>query len=422
MRRRAGIVLWLCLLGLLPRPGAAQTTTGALLRVFLDCPDTDCDPDFFLRAVPFVHHVRDRADADVHVLVTEQDAGGGGDAFAAIFIGRGAFAARRDTLRYFTPQDATEDAERQGIARMIALGLVPFAMRSGAAERLQVIYDAPPAAAQPKPADRWDNWVFRVQGSGFIEGESQFDELDVFGGLSAQRVTAALKLGLAIEGSYERSEFELDSVTTVTSRQESYGASAFAVKSLGPHWGFRVAASADRSSFNNRRLGIRALTGLEYDIFPYRESADRLFTVRYEVGVSRFRYDEPTIFEKTAETLLSHALEVELDATQPWGSAGIGGRAHQYLDDLDSHSLRLFADVEIRLVRGLELELDGSISRIRDQRYLPAGGLTPEEILLRQQELATDYRFFVSAGLSYSFGSIYNNVVNPRFGDGDAFF
>jgi len=29
--------------------------------------------------------------------------------------------------------------------------------------------------------------------------------------------------------------------------------------------------------------------------------------------------------------------------------------------------------------------------RIRDQRYLPAAGLT-QEILLRQQELATDYR------------------------------
>ncbi len=422
MKVPLGVVVLMLLIHLLPRPGAAQTPAGDLLRVFLDCPDTDCDPEFFLRAVPFVNHVRDRADADVHVLVTEQDAGGGGDAFAAIFIGRGAFGGRRDTLRYATPQDATEDAERQGLARMIALGLVPYAMRSGAADRLHVIYDAPPASAQPKPVDRWDNWVFRVQGSGFVEGESQFEEIDLFGGLSAQRVTAALKLGLAIEGGYERSEFEVDSVTTVTSTQESYGASAFAVKSLGPHWGFRLAASADRSSFNNRRLGLRALTGLEYDIFPYRESADRLFTVRYEIGLNRFRYDEPTIFQRTEETLVSHALEVELDATQPWGSAGVGGRAHQYLDDLDSHSLRLFADLEIRLVRGLELEIDGSISRIRDQRYLPAAGLTPEEILLRQQELATDYRFFISAGLSYSFGSIYNNVVNPRFGDGDAFF
>ncbi|HET7604058.1 MAG TPA: hypothetical protein VFK36_13630, partial [Gemmatimonadales bacterium] len=58
--------------------------------------------------------------------------------------------------------------------------------------------------------------------------------------------------------------------------------------------------------------------------------------------------------------------------------------------------------------------------RVRDQLYLPAAGLTPEEILLQQQELATDYRYFISAGFSYSFGSIFNNVVNPRFGSGSA--
>jgi hypothetical protein len=420
MRRPAALLV---LLAAAAPALAAQTPSATPLRIFLDCPETNCDREFFVRAIPFATHVRDRADADVHVLVTEQDAGGGGDAFTAVFIGRDAFAGRRDTLQYFAPRDATDDTERQGIARIIGLGLVPFAMQSAAADRLQVIYDAPPAgASSTQPDDPWDNWVFTVQGSGFIEGESRFDEIDLFGGLSTQRVTAALKLGLAVEGSYERSEFEVDSATTVTSTQESYGVSAFAVRSLGPHWGVRAAASADRSSFSNRRLGVRGLVGLEYDVFPYRESADRLFTIRYEVGVNRFRYDEVTIFEKTAETLLSHALAVSLDATQPWGSAGIGGSAHQYLHDLDSHSLRLFADVEIRLVRGLELEIDGSVSRIRDQRYLPAEGLSPEEILLRQQELATDYRFFLSAGLSYSFGSIYNTIVNPRFGDGDAFF
>jgi hypothetical protein len=44
----------------------------------------------------------------------------------------------------------------------------------------------------------------------------------------------------------------------------------------------------------------------------------------------------------------------------------------------------------------------------------PALGLRALKLLLRQRELATDYRFFISAGLSYSFGSISDNVVNPR--------
>ena len=42
--------------------------------------------------------------------------------------------------------------------------------------------------------------------------------------------------------------------------------------------------------------------------------------------------------------------------------------------------------------------------------------MTDEEILLRQRELATSFQYFVSLGVSYTFGSIFSNVVNPRFG------
>ena len=40
---------------------------------------------------------------------------------------------------------------------------------------------------------------------------------------------------------------------------------------------------------------------------------------------------------------------------------------------------------------------------------------TQEEILLNRQELATDYSYWGSMGVSYTFGSIYNNILNPRF-------
>jgi hypothetical protein len=61
---------------------------------------------------------------------------------------------------------------------------------------------------------------------------------------------------------------------------------------------------------------------------------------------------------------------------------------------------------------------------VRNQIALARGALTQEEILLRQRELATDYRYFVSGGISYRFGSIFNNVVNTRFtgSEGGFFF
>jgi hypothetical protein len=55
------------------------------------------------------------------------------------------------------------------------------------------------------------------------------------------------------------------------------------------------------------------------------------------------------------------------------------------------------------------------VSRIRNQLYLPRGEATDEEILVRQRQLATSYQYYISVGFSYSFGSIYNNVVNTRF-------
>lgn len=59
---------------------------------------------------------------------------------------------------------------------------------------------------------------------------------------------------------------------------------------------------------------------------------------------------------------------------------------------------------------------------IRDQFALAKKDFTPEEILTRQFQRATTYRYFANVGIGYTFGSIFNNVVNPRMGGGMSFF
>jgi hypothetical protein len=66
--------------------------------------------------------------------------------------------------------------------------------------------------------------------------------------------------------------------------------------------------------------------------------------------------------------------------------------------------------------RGLSLSLSASGSKVNDQISLPRGDATDEQVLLRQRALATAYRFGGSIGISFTFGSIFNTVVNPRFG------
>lgn len=58
----------------------------------------------------------------------------------------------------------------------------------------------------------------------------------------------------------------------------------------------------------------------------------------------------------------------------------------------------------------------GRFERIHDQLSLPSGGASLDEVLLRIKELETSYDYSFSLGFRYTFGSVYSNVVNPRFG------
>lgn len=54
------------------------TASPSTVRVFIDCTNTPCDQDFFRTEMAFVDHVRDRQNADVHILLNGQSTGSGG--------------------------------------------------------------------------------------------------------------------------------------------------------------------------------------------------------------------------------------------------------------------------------------------------------------------------------------------------------
>jgi hypothetical protein len=89
-----------------------------------------------------------------------------------------------------------------------------------------------------------------------------------------------------------------------------------------------------------------------------------------------------------------------------------------YFHDIKKNRFRVSGELDFRIFKGLSLDIDASYSATRDQLSLPKEGATLEEILLRRKELASGYRFSTSIGLSFRFGSVFSNVVNPRFGDG----
>ncbi|HEU4630874.1 MAG TPA: hypothetical protein VFS08_14080 [Gemmatimonadaceae bacterium] len=400
----------------LPAQEPVSEPGGGELRVFLDC--GFCDFDYVRTETPWVSYVRDRTAADVHVLVTRLNTGAGGSEYTLDFVGRGPFAGLTDTLRYVSRPTDTDEVVRAALTRTIQLGLVPYAARTPQGAGLRVSYSADAAAAPAMPADDpWHAWVFSVGASTSLQRESRQNEFRFSGDFGARRITPEWKFGVSGYGSVERERFTLED-RVVTSRRESYQGGVVAVRSLGDHWGAGAEAVVSSSTFRNTELAVRAAPAVEYSVWPYEVATRRQLTLQYSVGVSSFRYREETIFDRLRETRPTQSFVVGYDVRQPWGSADAELEAAAFLDDLTQNRLEFDAGLDVRLVRGLTLRVGGNASLIRDQLSIVKRDATPEEILLQRRALRTDYRYSAYVGLSYTFGSIFNSVVNPRFGSG----
>lgn len=89
-------------------------------------------------------------------------------------------------------------------------------------------------------------------------------------------------------------------------------------------------------------------------------------------------------------------------------------RGASFLNDFEKNRVSAFGNVSLRIARGLLLSLCGSASRVRDQVNLPLRDATQDQVLLRRRILETDFTSQVGLSLSYTFGWIFNNIVNPR--------
>ena len=404
----------------------AQDTTVAPsgirdLRVFIDC-GRDCDEEYLRTETPWIAFVRDRSDADVHLLITTLDTGTGGEEFTIHFVGLGAFAGRGDTLRFVSHGTDTFDEERRGLTRTIQLGLGPFVARTASGTRLRMTLEGVPTPRVARETDPWRSWVFELDGFGSMSGEQRQSTLEWGGSFEARRITPAWKFGAVADAFFDESRFVVDeddgTSRTIRTLRENYTGGVVVVKSHGGHWGSGFQVRVGASTFENTRFAIRAAPAIEYSVFPYREFTRRQLTLQYSAGVSSFRYRELTIFGRLREIRPTHALLLGYDVNQPWGDADLTIETSRYMDNSSQWRLRADGELEVRIVRGLSFEIGGGASLIRDQLAIPARDATPEEILLELRDLQTDYRYDARIGLSYSFGSIFSSVVNPRFGTG----
>jgi len=416
----------LLLVGLLVAPSGAraQNATGRP-RVFLDCQGGGCDRNYFRTEITWVTWVRDQNDANLHIIFTRQNTGAGGREYVLDYIGRGAFESYVSQSLYRSLPTDTQREDLDGLTLALSVGIADFATESGFRNLIRItplasdeegIAPRSGILSQEEANDAWNLWVFRIEANGNFDGESSRTESNLRGSLRASRVTPTWKQTYdANFNRYARRDEYDDGRDPFIYHRNDWGASWRVVYALAEHFSTGFSGNVGRNTRNNQDFWGQFNPAIEYSFFPYEEATRRSLTAFYEIGPVYRHYFETTLLGEDAETRFEQALSLELEQRQPWGQAGVELRASHYLHDIHTNNLSVNGNLSFRVIRGLDLNVGGSYSRVRDRYYLSAEDLTDEERLLRLQQQQTDYTASVRFGFSYQFGSIYNNVVNNRF-------
>jgi hypothetical protein len=380
-------------------------------KVFIDC--GLCDIDYIRTEIIFVNYVRDRKEAQIHILITTLRTGGGGREYTLSFIGQNEFAGIDDVQKYYSNKTDTEDEVRQGLVTTLKMGLMAYVAKTPIASLISIDYAEEEKAKAV--VDKWKSWVFSLSGHGYFSGEKSYHSESLYGSYSANRVTPDIKIGLSVSSGYERNHYTYED-QTIDSRSNKMSFNGLVVKSLNDHWSVGAFLSLESSTFRNIEFSLNPAPAIEYDLFPYSQSTRRQLRFLYKMGFKSVHYKEETIFDKKSENLWRESLSVTLEVKEKWGAVSTSLEGSHYFHDFSKYNLSLFNVISLQLFKGINIFAFGGGSRIHDQLFLAKGEASLEEVLLRRKQLATTFNYFFSVGLSYTFGSIYTNVVNPRFG------
>ncbi len=382
------------------------------IRVYIDC--HYCDPDYIRREIPWVNHVRDTRDAQVYILETAQATGSGGTGYTYFFQGQKEFRGMNDTLFFSTRPDDPADVVRESRTRMLKAGLIRYAARSPLITQVDIIHNED--LEEQEVTDKWNYWVFEIEANPEYEAEESYKAFDLENSFNATRITPDWKVEFDLDNDLRRTKY-VEEDTSFVAERNSINMESMVVKSLTGHWSGGIYLQAARSTYRNLKLNYSLFPAVEYNIFPYSESNHRQLRMLYGIGFTHYQYNDTTIYNLLREDRFQQVLMMAYQVQEKWGSVNLSLEASNYLHDFSKNRLELHGNLKVRIVKGLSLSLYGGVGMIYDQLSLAKGDVSETERLLRLRELATAYSIDGGFGITYTFGSIYNNIVNPRFGD-----
>lgn len=382
----------------------------AALKIFIEC--SSCDFEYIKQKITYVNYVRDPKEAQLHILVSNQTTGSGGSEYKLFYSGQYDLKGMADTLQFSTNANNTDDETRAKFLQILQAGLIRYVSKTNCINDISFKYNAPSGNTEIK--DKWDSWVFSLSSSAWVNAQQTYNSVSINSNLNIDRITEKWKYSFYLGHNYNEQKYKMADENIFSYNKSLYN-SILIVKSLTTHWSAGITIGGQHSTYNNIDLSYFELPAVEYNIFPYSESSRKQFTLRYNIGHKHQEYIDTTIYNKLSENLYTESLGIGFKTVQKWGSINLTINGQNYLHDFTKNSLSTDISADIRIVKGLSFNIYGYYSFVRNQLSLPKAGATQEEILLRQKELQTNFNYYFSLGLSFTFGSIYNNVVNPRF-------
>lgn len=394
--------------------GYAQTPEDQI-NVYLDCPG--CDLNYVKNEIKFVNYANDPLRAQVHILVSSQSTGGSGAVHQLEFLGKEGFDDDKFTLKFQAEPTMTDLEKQQGLVRILKLGLVPFVAQTALASNFDLAVKNQEKPKETIPVGKgkklMDSWLFEAYSNMNWDKESLRSTFDLRYGLYAEHLTPEWRIRIE-PNFYFQERVVRTNEEEIRSYRRQNGYNGKVVKSLGEHWSLGVFNNIYSNTYNNVKLGMWLAPAIEYSVLPYSEVVTREFTVAYHVGRLYNRYFEETIFLKMEDKVYSHVMDVNLRLRRNWGDVTMFMQGSCFLNDWSRNHLSINGRVGVRVFKGMTFNMGGTFRIVNDQITLPRGNTTLEDILLGQKQLATAYNSNVNFGVRYTFGALYNNVVNTR--------
>jgi len=371
-------------------------------------------PDFVKKEITFINYVRDLKEADVYLIISFEETGSGGETITVYFVGQNKFSSMKDTVKITTSPDDTEDVLRKKAVASLKMAFMRFMLKTPLSEFFEIRFTQP--VKEIVETDKWNSWVFRANMNGSLNGEKRYESIRLSESFSANRVTEKSKFQSYVSASWQKQKYEMADSTLEYDFTRSYGLNFYYAKSLNEHWSAGISTGLSASSYGYLDMQYRITPAIEYDIYPYSESTRRQLRIMYEIGYQYNNYSDTTIYNKLTESLALHRLSASWQVVQKWGSVDFTLRWNNYFHDWTKNNLGANLYMSIRIFKGLNINFSGSAYIVNDQLSLPKAGVSDFDILTRRRMTETKFNYYGYFGFSYTFGSIYNNAVNPRFG------